>query len=87
MAWLMKARKVQMSDYFFGLHSGHLTKRADAIAKRHGAWHVNYTEPRGEKRGWFACHNCGNPFDQATAAAVMADIAAVGGIEALTKRR
>lgn len=76
-----------MSEHFFGLHTGHLTAKADQIAKKHGAWHINYTEPSGEKRGWFACRNRGNPFDQATAAAVMADIEAAGGIEALTRKR
>jgi hypothetical protein len=35
-----------MSEYMFGLHQGHLTAKADQIAERHGAWHVNYTEPR-----------------------------------------
>lgn len=76
-----------MSEYFFGLHAGHLTARADRIARRHGAWHVNYTEPRGERRGWFACPNRGNPFDERTATAVMADIEAAGGIEALRHQR
>lgn len=76
-----------MNEYMFGLHSGHLTAKADTIAKKHGAWHVNYTEPRGERRGWFACPNRGSPFDQATATAVMADIRAAGGIEALTRKR
>jgi hypothetical protein len=54
-----------MSQHFFGLHSGHLTAQAERIARKHGAWHVNFTEPRGERRGWFACPNRGNPFDQA----------------------
>lgn len=67
-----------MSEYFFGLHSGHLTASADRIAKRHDAWHTNYTERHGpgqtQKRGWFACENRGAPFDRATADAVMADI-------------
>lgn len=76
-----------MSEYFFGLHGGHLTAKADKIAKKHGAWHVNHEEFRGpgqvEKRGWFACPNRGNPFDERTANAVMADIEAAGGIDAL----
>ncbi len=76
-----------MSEYFFGLHSGHLTAKADKIARRHGAWHDNYVEPgRGDKRGWFACPNRGSPFDQAIADAVMADIDAAGGIDALRKK-
>lgn len=76
-----------MSEHFFGVHQGHLTTKADQIAKRHGAVHINYTEPRGEKRGWFACPNRGHPFDQEVARAVLADIEAAGGFEALTKKR
>lgn len=71
-----------MSEYHFGLHSGHLIARVDRIAKRHGAWHVNYTEPNGQRRGWFSCQNRGNPFDQAIAKAVMDDIDKAGGLEA-----
>jgi hypothetical protein len=76
-----------MSEYFFGLHQGHLNARADRIAKRFGAWHVNYTEPRGEKRGWFACRNRGEPFDSGTARQVVAAIDAAGGIAVLRKKR
>jgi hypothetical protein len=76
-----------MSEYMFGLHSGHLTARADTIAKRHGAWHVNYTEPRGKRRGWFACPNRGSPFDQAVAKRVREDIDRAGGIDALMHAR
>lgn len=76
-----------MSEYFFGPHTGHLTKRADQIAKRHGAVHVNYTDPDGRKRGWFACRNRGTPFDQNTESAVMRDIDAAGGIDRLAKKR
>ena len=76
-----------MSEYFFGLHSGHLTAKADQIAKRHGAGHINFTEPRGEKRGWFACPNRGSPFDQRTAELVMAAIDAAGGLDALRRKR
>lgn len=70
-----------MSKYFFGLHSGHLTTRAEKIAKRHGAWHINYTEPDGKRRGWFCCPSRWSPFDAAVARAVMADIDAAGGID------
>jgi len=76
-----------MSEYFFGLHSGHLTAQADLIAKKHGACHVNYTEPRGRRRGWFCCDNRGEPFDSTTATAVFADIDKVGGISALLHQR
>jgi hypothetical protein len=73
--------------YMFGLHQGHLIARAEAIAKRHGAWHVNYTEPHGRRRGWFVCDNRGSPFDDAVRKAVMDDIEKAGGIEALLHKR
>src|ERR1700730_9203525 len=75
----------EVSEYLFGVHYGHLTAPADLIAGRHGAWHVNYTDPHGQRRGWFACPNRGAQFDQAIARAVMADIDRVGGIESLRR--
>jgi hypothetical protein len=75
-----------MSEFNFGVHNGHLTARADTIARRHGAWHVNYTEPRGRRRGWFGAPNLGSPFDGAVARAVWADIDAAGGLDALMCR-
>ncbi len=63
-----------MSEYMFGLHYGHYPKRADKIARKYGAVHVNYTEPNGQKRGWFAGPNRGTPFDQRMADAVFADL-------------
>jgi len=62
------------------LHTGHLTARADQIAGRHG---VNYTEPCGERRGWFACPNRGPSFYQLIARAVIADIDRAGGMQTL----
>lgn len=53
-----------MSEYMFGLGPGHLGERARKIAKTHGVELVNYTEPRGEKRHWFAGPNRGAPFDE-----------------------
>lgn len=72
--------------YFFGLHDGHLRAAADKIAKKHGAEHVNFTEPTGRERGWFAGPNRGEPFDSLLASVVMADIDKAGGVEALRKR-
>ena len=73
--------------YFsFGLHNGHLKAVADKIAKKHGAEHVNFTEPTGRERGWFAGPNRGEPFDSRLASVVMADIDKAGGVEALRKR-
>ena len=71
----------EVSKYLFDLHNGHLIAAVDQIAGRHGAWHVNYTEPRGKPRGWFACPNRGPSFNQVIARAVMADIDRAGGIE------
>ena len=77
-----------MSEHFFGLHDGHLTAAANRIAKRHDAWHVNYVEPgTGKRRGWFGCRNLGQPFDRSTAEAVLADIDAAGGFDALLHKR
>lgn len=70
-----------MTEYFFGLHQGHLPELADEIAEKHGAWHVNFTEPDGRQRGWFACPNRGAPFDQQVADAVLAEIEAAGLLE------
>lgn len=71
--------------YIFGQHSGHLTTRATEIAARHGAEHINYTEPRGERRGWFVCPDLGRPFNEDTARAVLRDLDAEGGIESMRK--
>jgi len=77
-----------MSEYFFGLDSGHMPKRADAVAKRHGAWLNNHTDPGcgcgygcarecpARQRHWFGTDNRGEPHNSATARAVMAEIQA-----------
>lgn len=80
-----------MSEHFFGLGQGWLPKKADKIAQKHGATLVNYTDAqcncgygcpphkcKKSRRHWFACRNRGNPFDQQTAAAVIADLEKVG---------
>lgn len=72
-----------MGEYCFGLHAGHLRAAAHRIALRHGAAHVNYTEPDGRRRGWFAADNRGSPFDERVARAVLADIERAGGLESL----
>jgi hypothetical protein len=73
----------EVSEYLFGLHAKHLSAVADQIATRHGAWHVNYRDSGGERRGWFACPNLGPAFYEVIARAVMADVDRAGGIEAL----
>ena len=68
-----------MSQHHFLLGPGHLPKRADRIARKHGAYLVNYTDrARSEKRHWFECPNRGFPFDEATARAVLDDLRKAG---------
>ena len=63
-----------MSQHLFGLYRGHLTAKLIRQIEREfrGVDAVNYTEPNGEKRGWFAGPNRGYPFDDALAAEVRA---------------
>lgn len=58
----------------FGLYRGHLSARLEKAVEKEfpGVSVINYTEPRGEKRGWFATRNYGHPFDGNTARAVLA---------------
>ena len=79
-----------MSVYRFGLGAGHLPRRANTIAKRHGAHLVNYCDPGCRcghgcadncpqcRRHWFAGPNLGAPHDRALADAVLADLAKAG---------
>lgn len=67
-----------MGEHLFGYGSGHLPKRADKLAAKHGARLVNYTMPRGEKVHWFTCPNMGAPFDGACAKAVLAGLEKAG---------
>lgn len=64
-----------MSEHFFCLYRGHLSKKLVTSVEEKFASDdvavVNYTEPRGEKRGWFSCRNLGEPFDRTTAKAVL----------------
>lgn len=79
-----------MSQHFFGVGDGRLTKteirRREQIARTHHAEFI-YMHPESCKCGhghdpfecpvlhyWFACANMGEPFDSATARAVMAEI-------------
>ena len=63
-----------MGEYMFGLGPGFLPKKADKIAQKHDAWLINYDDPAEGKRHWFATHNYGSPFDEATAKAVMDEL-------------
>lgn len=79
-----------MSEYYFLVGKGHLGKRADKIAAKHGATLVNHTDPGcgcgygcasdcpENRRHWFACDNLGEPFNSATARAVESDLRQAG---------
>lgn len=64
-----------MSEYAFGLYRGHLSEALVQAAETRFASDdvavVNYTEPTGERRGWFTCRNWGHPFNQSTASEVL----------------
>jgi len=63
-----------MSEHCFGLYRGHLSaglvKRVEAKFPHVSV--VNFTEPRGDKRGWFSGPNRGDPFDRDMAERVLA---------------
>lgn len=67
-----------MGEHFFGTGrgrvSGRESARVDRIARRHGASFVAVSLPGDGPRFWFACPNRGEPFDGATARAVMAEV-------------
>jgi hypothetical protein len=80
-----------MSEHTFGLGPDWLGKKANEIARKHGATLVNYTDAqcncgRGcrphtcqkSRRHWFSCPNLGHPFDAAVSSSVLADLAAAG---------
>lgn len=79
-----------MSEFLFLAGKGHLPRKAEAAAKKHGATLVNYTDPgcscghgcarncKANRRHWFAAPNRGNPFDQRTEAAVRDELKAAG---------
>lgn len=76
-----------MSEHFFGLGRGKITKKlgqqVDGIAKSHGAEFIWVTLPGDGPRFWFACDNIGEPFDSATAKEVLAAVRAAGLSEKL----
>jgi hypothetical protein len=64
-----------MSEYLFGSGPGHLPQAAADAAEKAGAILVNYTEPYGEKRHWFAGPSRGSPFDENLRDRVLAAVA------------
>jgi hypothetical protein len=76
-----------MSKFLFGEHDGHLHMRADQIARKYGAAHVNYIEPDGRRRGWFCCPDRGSPLNENCATTVLTAIERAGGFAALTYKQ
>lgn len=83
-----------MSEHLFGLGDGHLSERAEEIAAEHDATLVNYTDApcncgygcrphtcKNSRRHWFTTRNYGEPFNSATATAVLDALRAAGEIE------
>jgi len=71
-----------MGEYLFGCFTGHLSM---ALRKRierafPAVAVVNYQEPRGHKRGWFAGPNRGYPFDLRMAREVLAFACSEAGL-------
>ena len=48
---------MSQNRFMFGTANGHLPQRAARIAEAHGAELINYTDPNGRKRHWFASKN------------------------------
>ncbi|WP_063708216.1 hypothetical protein [Bradyrhizobium centrolobii] len=65
--------------------AGHLLAKADAIARRHGGQHVN-TIDAGRPCGWFEVLSTGG-MDDRRMSAITRDIGAVGGVDALRRKR
>jgi hypothetical protein len=75
-----------MNEYMFGLGDGRVGEaeatRIDGIARTHGAYFVRYRAPGSGPRFWFATRNYGDPFNGATARAVLC---AVGPIKRVSR--
>lgn len=82
----MKQKVVTHMAYTFGFRRGHLLAKADKIARRYGAVHLNVVDG-GTRISWFEVENCYPHVAAAREAKVWAAIDAAGGIEALEKTR
>lgn len=68
-----------MNSCIFGPHRGHYPKRrADAIARRHGARYISIKEPDGTRLGWFVAPSMGATRDAKRARRVAAALRAAG---------
>lgn len=70
-----------MNDYCFGGGSGRVSSaeadRLDSIAQRHGAVFVQYDEPDGSWRYWFAGQNFGDPYNRMMERDVLSEVGKV----------
>jgi hypothetical protein len=82
-----------MGEYLFGAGPGWLPKEADTIARKYGAWLVNFTGPqckcgsgcrrracKKNRRHWFATANAGLPYNQNTCDRVLQEVNEIGVI-------
>jgi hypothetical protein len=87
----LKPKEGMMGEFIFGLRRGWLPKKAESIAKKHGAWLVENTDPQctcgqdcwpGEcKRSryhWFATESKGDQSNLETARKVHDDLTTAG---------
>ena len=76
--WWQEA-PAQRAKYVFGMNAGaisdSLRARVDGIALRHGARLQTVDHPTAGPRYWFECEKEGAPYDQATARAVLRELA------------
>lgn len=76
-----------MSEHHFGPGNGRVTDaefaRIEAIASAHDATFIRYREPGrgGRERYWFECRNLGEPFNGATARAVLDAVGEVATVQ------
>lgn len=79
-----------MGSFLFGSGSGKVSmsraRKADRIAQRHGARCIVADLPEGA-RYWFTAPNMGDPFDKATAKAVLEDLEAAGLVPLCAPRK
>lgn len=80
-----------MSEYMFGLGSGHLPKKVARMAEKHDATLVNHVDPDCKcgwgcspydcprsKRHWFSTDNYGEPHNSEVRRAVFSELKEMG---------
>lgn len=67
-----------MSEHMFGVRRGRLTAAQfalrDELAKKHSVTFEYVSIPGTGPQSWFSCRGRGEPFDRATAAAVLDEL-------------